>query len=138
MRNFDTGATRNSNENKFAYNGFNSVLVEKSFAEYMHSHRKQADGSLRAADNWKKGIPIEAYHESLHRHYIDLWELLDTGKETLIDAEGNEVDKIHLLNAIRFNVNGMLHELLKEEKPYFKVVYGDGNVAYGKYDGERL
>lgn len=149
MRNFDTGATRNSNDHKYVYNGFNSALVEKSFAEYMHSHREQADGTLRPADNWKKGIPKEAYLESLHRHYVDLWELMETGEETLVDADGHTVDKIHLLNAIRFNVNGLIFEHIKEKlEGGTDLGYADlydttfqFNKKTGQiepYDGERL
>lgn len=115
MREFHTGATRNDNSNKYVYNGFNSALVEKRFAQYMHEHRKQADGKLRDADNWKKGIPIEAYHESLHRHYMDLWDLLETGAGMIRDSEGKYVDKEDLLCSIRFNVNGMLYELLRPQ-----------------------
>lgn len=117
MREFSTGATRNSDDNKYVYNGFNSAFVEESFAKYMHEHRFQADGKVRAADNWKKGIPIEAYHASLHRHYIDLWKMLESGERWVVDSDGKSVDIIHVLNAIRFNVNGMLYHLLTSDDP---------------------
>ncbi len=56
MRNFETGATRNLCDDKLAYEGFNSPLVMKRFAEYMHLHRKQADGGP-AIDVLMKGNP---------------------------------------------------------------------------------
>ncbi len=110
VRQFDTGATRDSDENKHEYAGFNSPLVEKRFAEYMTSHRKQSDGKLRSSSNWKKGIPKDAYLQSLHRHFIDLWLHLDGFPEAAVDTDIESV-----LCAIRFNTNGMLHELLKEK-----------------------
>lgn len=110
MRQFDTGATRNNNDNKYVYNGFNSALVERRFAQYMHEHRLQADGTLRQADNWKKGIPKQAYLESLHRHFVDLWTMMETDDDTILDSEGKKVTRQDVLCAIRFNVNGLLYE----------------------------
>lgn len=111
IRKFETGATRDTNDGKLNYEGFNSALVEKRFAEYMHVHRIQPDGSLRAADNWQKGIPKEAYMESLKRHVMDLWLHYDGFPEEAVDKDIESV-----LCAIRFNVNGMLFEILKEKK----------------------
>ena len=111
VRTFHTGATRDSNVGKPDYSGFNCPLVEKRFGSYMHLHRHQSDGSLRASDNWKKGIDKEAYRESLHRHFVDLWLHLDGYPEEAVDSDIESV-----LCAIRFNVNGMLHEILKEKK----------------------
>lgn len=108
MREFVTGATRDSDTAKAEYAGFNSPLVEKRFGTYMHEHRKQADGNLRASSNWKKGIPVDAYLQSLHRHYVDLWLHLDG-----FPAEAVDPDIESVLCALRFNVNGMLYEVLK-------------------------
>ena len=108
MRTFDTGATRDTDVDKFDYEGFNSPLVEHRFARYMHKHRKQADGGIRASDNWQKGIPKDAYMKSLHRHFMDLW-LHHRGYHHL----ATEPDIEEVLSAIRFNVNGYLHEVLK-------------------------
>jgi hypothetical protein len=65
MREFDTGATRDNNEDKHNYEGFLSPLVIEEFGRYMHRHRHQADGKVRDGDNWQKGIPTEAYMDSL-------------------------------------------------------------------------
>lgn len=110
-RHFSTGATRDTDEGKLEYNGFNCPLVEQRFAEYMHVHRRQSDGKLRDSFNWKRGIPVEAYKQSLHRHFIDLWLHLDGYGDA---AEEGDIENV--LAALRFNVNGLLHEKLKERR----------------------
>ncbi len=108
IRKFTTGATRDTNEGKYDYEGFFSPLVVKRFGEYMTKHRKQSDGSLRDSDNWQKGIPQEAYIKSAWRHFIDFWcEHRGIGsREGLEDA----------LCALLFNIQGYLHEHLKRNK----------------------
>jgi hypothetical protein len=107
MREFDTGATRDTDEDKFDYEGFLSPIVIKRFGEYMHKHRKQADGKLRDSDNWQKGIPKKAYIKSAIRHFHDWW-MEHRGYES---NEGIE----EALCALLFNVQGYLHEHLKEK-----------------------
>src|SRR5882724_9432547 len=77
----------------------------------MTKNRIQADGKLRDSDNWQKGIPRVAYMKSAWRHFMDLWALhrassplTPTGHEKLEDA----------LCGLFFNVQGYLHEYLKE------------------------
>lgn len=109
MREFDTGATRDTNEGKYDYSGFISPAVMTIFAAYMHRHRKQADGTMRAANNWKKGIPVTAYHESLIRHVFEYW--------LYVEQHGGAFDEaIDSLCAIMFNVQGLLHEASKAGK----------------------
>ncbi len=106
-RTFTTGATRDTDDGKFDYEGFLSPLVLQRYAEYMHANRLQRDGTLRDSDNWQKGIPKDAYMKSMWRHFMDVWAAhrgLPT-KETLQVA----------LCAVIFNSMGMLHELLKDE-----------------------
>jgi len=105
MRRFDTGATRDTDAGKLDYTGFLSPAVLRRYAAYMHQHRTQPDGTLRAPDNWKKGIPLDAYRASLGRHFMDAW-LQDEGWETDTTDEDT-------LCAIMFNAMGWLHELLK-------------------------
>ncbi len=104
MRTFETGATRDSNEDKLDYKGFLSFKAIRKFAEYMHSHRKQADGTLRASDNWKKGIPTSTYEESLTRHTMEFLEALE---------DGDRNKAFEIAPAIWFNLQGWIHE---EEK----------------------
>ena len=76
MRNFKTGATRDSDDNKIDYEGFLSPIVLKAYGEYMHKHRIQPDGKLRASDNWQKHFGDDHYSvcmKSLWRHFMDLW-----------------------------------------------------------------
>jgi hypothetical protein len=106
VRTFETGATRDLDAAKYDYEGFLSPLVLERYAEYMHKHRRQADGQLRDADNWQKGIPKDAYIKSGWRHFLDWWREHRgyTSREGLEDA----------LCALLFNVMGYLHEHLKE------------------------
>lgn len=86
-----------------------SPLVIERFSEYMHSHRRLPDGSLRASDNWTKGMPLDAYMKSGWRHFLDWWHHhRDTGlaREGLEDA----------LCALLFNVQGYLFEVLKAKQ----------------------
>ena len=103
MRNFQTGATRDDDHNKLDYEGFLSPVVIQRFAEYMHEHRKQADGGMRGSDNWQKGIPIDAYMKSMWRHFFAVWKNHRTGQDNMED-----------LCALLFNVQGMMLEKLKE------------------------
>ena len=108
MRTFDTGATRDTDETKPDYEGFLSPLAIKRFGEYMTLHRKQADGKLRASDNWQKGIPLETYIKSLCRHVEDL-KLHHDG----YPGQATDPDVESVLSASLFNVQGYLHETVK-------------------------
>lgn len=115
VRDFGTGATRDSNVGKYDYIGFLSPQVLVAFAGYMHKHRQMPDGTVRGSDNWKSGIPVDAYLESLARHFIDLWLLLDGSP--LPRPETGEVPTLaDTLGGLLFNVQGAWHELLKEGK----------------------
>jgi hypothetical protein len=115
IRRWESGATRDTDENKLEPWGFTSALVEKAFSEYMHGHRKQSDGSLRDSNNWTHGIPLEAYWHSLSRHVMDLRLLWEQFPE-----EANAKDMTEVLCAVKFNVDGMLYELLKQEQKGMK------------------
>lgn len=112
VRKFDTGATRDTAEGKYDFEGFLSPLVLCRYAEYMHKHRKMADGSMRDSDNWQKGIPFFVYMKSATRHFMDWWYVHRglCNKDLLEDA----------LCALLFNVMGYLHEVLKGRKYYPK------------------
>lgn len=102
VREFSTGATRDTATNKLDFEGFLSPLVLRRFAEYMNKNRVQSDGSLRDSDNWQKGIPEDVYMKSMWRHFMSVWE----GHRGISD------NQIEDLCALMFNVQGMLHELL--------------------------
>ena len=107
VRVFTTGATRDGAQGKPDYEGYLSPLVITRFGEYMTKHRIVADGSLRASDNWQKGIPPEEYIKSAFRHFVAWW-LIHRGTGTAEDLE-------EALCAVLFNVQGYLHEHLKRE-----------------------
>lgn len=107
VRAFETGATRQSDEGKIDIEGHLSPLALMAFCEYMDKHRILPDGSLRASDNWQKGMPIDVLVKSLTRHFFDVW-LLHRGhpaREPMEDA----------LCGILFNAQALLHELRKEQ-----------------------
>lgn len=112
-RTFSTGATRDTDEGKLDFEGFLSPLVLKAFAEYMHEKRKMPDGSLRASDNWQRGIPLDAYMKSMWRHFFAVWE--HHRGIPVWDIDGEEVAVETELLALFFNVQGMLHEVLKRK-----------------------
>lgn len=105
IREFETGATRTDDKERLDYEGFLSPLVLKRYAEYMHKHRKQADGTLRDSDNWQKGIPVTEYMKSKWRHFMDTWRIVRCG--------GDEAELEDFLCAELFNTMGLLHEILK-------------------------
>lgn len=111
IRTFDTGATRNSDANKPDYEGYLSPQVIEAFGRYMTKHRVQEDGSIRASDNWQKGIPRNVYMKSGFRHFMDCWKLhrrLETDKGDFLQCSLLEES----LCALLFNVMGYLHEFL--------------------------
>lgn len=108
IRKFKTGATRDTDENKFDYEGFYNPIVIQRFASYMNKHRKQSDGQLRDSDNWQKGIPKNAYIKSGLRHFMDWW-LIHRGYEGREDLE-------EALCALIFNAQGYLFEILKNKQ----------------------
>jgi hypothetical protein len=108
VRTFDTGATRDTDAGKLDYEGFLSPLVLRRYAEYMHKHRIQADGTERASDNWQKGIPYDAYMKSKWRHFMDTWTMHRLPRYSHDDALAES------LCAEIFNSMGYLHELLKD------------------------
>lgn len=114
IRTFSTGATRNLDVNKLDFEGFLCPMVLESFAKYMHSHRIQKDGTMRSSSNWKSGIPDEVYMKSMWRHFFDVWKCYRS-LEVLSPEDGHPIDSEEALCALLFNVQGMLHELLKEK-----------------------
>lgn len=109
VRQFETGATRDTDNGKPDFEGFLSPLVLERYGEYMNKHRYQSDGNIRPSDNWQKGIPKEAYMKSAWRHFMD-WFLLHRN----VGAKSRESLQDSLCGVL-FNAMGYLHETLKEE-----------------------
>lgn len=106
VRSFPSGATRDTDQGKLDFEGFLSPLALEAFAKYMQKHQIRSDGTLRAADDWQKGIPIEVYMKSMFRHFFSVWR----GHR----GEGISTDD---LCGVLFNIQGLLHETLKAAKP---------------------
>ena len=107
MRTFSSGATRDDCDNKNDYEGFLDPKVIEMYGNYMTKHRKQSNGDLRDSDNWKKGIPKDAYMKSAWRHFLDVW-MEHRGCKS---KDGIE----EALMALLFNIMGYTYELLKEK-----------------------
>lgn len=97
IRKFKTGAIRDVSTGKEDYVETVSFRALRRFAEYM-TEKKTKYG----VGNFKKGIPIESYEESLMRHVQKYFEnKYESGKV--------EIDQDHLA-AVIFNVFGIMHE----------------------------
>lgn len=115
VRTFDSGATRDTLGSKLDYEAFLSPRALRCYAEYMHSHRVQSDGTMRDGDNWQKGIPIPQYMKSLYRHVQDA-HAVHRDVPTFDANDGHKFNIEELLCAILFNAFGYLHEHLKKER----------------------
>ena len=114
IRKFESGASRDLDDDKPDYEACLSPLVLEAFAEYMKSCTVMADGSRRPGDNWKKGIPLSAYMKSLMRHIVDMWKI-HQGIEVHDRKTGQILSMKTVICAVLFNSMGYLHEWLKKE-----------------------
>lgn len=115
LRTFETGATRDIDIGKLDYDGFLSPFVLEAFAIYMDINRTQADGTERASDNWQKGIPPGTYMKSGWRHFFDWWKLY---RKLMRGGEIQPGEMLAATCGLMFNVNGFLHEILKENEQH--------------------
>lgn len=111
IRQFDTGATRDSAEGKLDYEGFLSPFVLEEYAKYMLHHRQQSDGSLRDSDNWQKGMPRKEVVKSLFRHFFALWKI-HRGGQVFDERDGHEVTAMEAACGILFNTMTYMHGLI--------------------------
>ena len=117
IRTFESGATRDTSADKHDPEGFISPLVIDRYNEYMHKNRLQTDNSLRASDNWQKGMGFAVFMKSIWRHFLDVWKLhrgykcirTEKGKVLIITME-------EALCGLLFNTMGYLHEYLQRDK----------------------
>lgn len=113
LRNFSSGATRDTAAGKHDYDGFVSPLVLEAFGTYMDFNRLLPDGSTRDSDNWQKGIPFTVYVKSGWRHFVDWWR----------ESRGYHSHEgvVWALCGLLFNVQGYLHEYLKANPDALRV-----------------
>jgi len=110
IRTFEGGATRDSEEGKFDYEGFLSPLVIRAYGEYMHKNRIQSDGSLRDSDNWQKGMGFDVFMKSAWRHF-HAWWLIHRGSVVRDERDEHLVDAKEAICGLLFNAMGYLHEI---------------------------
>lgn len=111
-RYFETGAYRDTDNNKPDYEGYLSPLAIQAFGRYMMRHQKQSDGRIRESDNWQKGIPMKEFMKSGWRHFMDWWHC---HRQYQKKEEGFDISVLEeALCALMFNVMGYLHELMKK------------------------
>ena len=106
MQTFESGAVRSDDSDKLNYEACLSPLVLERYAEYIRSHRKLPDGSMRSDDNWQKGFGLKRWMEAKFRHFMTTWSWFRRG----VYNQGRMEDS---LCAELFNTMGMLHEILK-------------------------
>ena len=133
MRTFETGATRDKDDHKNDYEGFLSPLVLRAYGDYMQRHRVQADGGLRASDNWQRGMGKDTFAKSLWRHFLDFFTIHRGW--AAIDFDGKSVTNKEALCGILFNAMGYLHEMLVEEINKNRDLTEKANIAKQFKDG---
>ena len=96
-RKFDTGAVRDDDSDKEDYIETISWRAMKRYAQYMTSKKgRYGDG------NFKKGIPIASYEQSMARH-------MQKYLENKYEGGDDEKAEDHL-SAMVFNIFGIMHE----------------------------
>lgn len=112
-RKFETGATRSADKYRDDPEGYLSPLAIDRYCAYMTKHRLQPDGSIRDSDNWQLGMPKSTYMKAIWRHFLHLWTRYRGWK---VRDSGAAADMQEDLCALFFNVQGLLHELMKDEQ----------------------
>jgi len=111
MRQFETGANRNSEDGKLDFEGFFSPLVLERVAQYMHQYRYLEDGTLRDSDNWQKLFGEDHYSvcmKSAWRHFHDMW-MEHRGYKSR-DGMDNAINGL-LFNVMAYQLKRLLEEL---------------------------
>lgn len=103
VRQFNTGAIRDTDDSKEDYTETISWTAFKRYAQYMTGKKKKY-----GSGNFKKGIPVSSYEESLLRHVQKYME--NKHEEGVVETEEDH------LSAMVFNIFGIMHEQGMEEK----------------------
>lgn len=106
---YDTGATRESDNEKLDIEGFLSPLVIEAYSQYMHFNRKLPDGTMRSGSDWQNGIPFNRLMRSMWRHFKDCW----MEHRLWATKEG----RVFALCGLLFNTVAYLHQVLYND-PY--------------------
>jgi len=104
---FSTGAIRDSQEGKVDFVETISFTAHHRYAKYMTEKKKKY-----GAGNFKKGITSQSYEWSLLRH-------IDKYFRNKYENGNDEPNEDHLA-AIRFNVDGLMHNEEQEKLKHAK------------------
>lgn len=104
LTHYDTGAKRDNAEGKEDYIETTSWLAMQAYARYMTAKAK-----VYGSGNWRKGIPVESYEQSLMRH-------IQKYLANKYDGANLEPNEDHLCAAL-FNLQGLIHEREKAKWP---------------------
>tara|TARA_Y100000310_G_scaffold25627_2_gene24522 strand:- start:1063 stop:1545 length:483 start_codon:yes stop_codon:yes gene_type:complete len=129
IREFDTGATRDTEEGKYDYEGFLSPLVIERYGQYMNENRQQADGSIRESDNWQKGIPVKEYVKSAWRHFHYWWKSYRNSLNGIIEPDTSDKTIEDALCGLLFNTMGYLHEHIKLTRGIAEAMKGSNQTS---------
>lgn len=105
MREFESGAIRDSEETKEDYTETISWTALKRHAQYMTGKK-----SKYGAGNFKKGISVDSYERSLIRH-------LQKYMANKYEGGEEERDEDHLC-AMLFNICGIIHEEERRKREF--------------------
>ena len=94
---FPTGAIRDSQDGKIDFIETISFTAHERYARYMTGKKAKY-----GVGNFKKGIPIHSYEQSLLRH-------VDKYFRNKYEHGTDEPNEDHLA-AMRFNIDGIMHE----------------------------
>jgi hypothetical protein len=111
IRQFGTGANRDTDVGKLDFEAFDHPLLVESYARYLNKHRKLPDGTFRDGDNWQKMFGDDHFAvcmKSAHRHFFDVWK-----QHRGIKSSESLEDSI---NATIFNLKAYLFKILKEKQ----------------------
>ena len=97
VRTFASGAIRDIDSSKEDYIETISWTAFKRYAQYMTGKKKKY-----GAGNFKKGIPIDSYEQSLVRHLQKY--LANKYEQGTVEKEEDH------LSAMLFNIFGIIHE----------------------------
>jgi len=103
VRRFESGAIRDLDTHKEDYTETISWSAFRRYAEYMTSKKKKY-----GAGNFKRGINIESYEQSLLRHVQKYME--NKYEEGIVEPQED-----HLCACV-FNIFGILHEQERARK----------------------
>lgn len=104
---YESGATREDDDDKLDIEGFLSPLVIEAYCQYMHFNRDLPDGSKRSGSDWQNGIPFNRLMRSMWRHFKDCW--LEHRLWPTKDG------RVFNLCALLFNTMAYLHQVLERD-----------------------